>query len=813
MKQPRITRLLPVLVALALLSCRKEEPLPVPSDTGKVGTVAFRVYLPVNRVVEYGTKATQTSYDTKTQINFLFYNTDGTLDQVSSRYYPEPPPGGVYYLLPEEGMRYVYVVANVPYDLRETVPTITDLKNFSFQASAGGVPQNHMFGWLSPDEAGSESPVYIASDKQFDVYLKRLVAMVTVAFDRNDNVTPLDDYVTITPTRIALKNVPATMRLGENKITAAGASVATGDLVEDPSGVSLDLSSHTTSNPALFLYENRQPNGVYTDDQTMKIPAGHTAANLHTNYTCSYLEVTANYSDITPSDPKAGTITYRFFLGKNVTDNFDVERNTHYKVTLVLKGKARSEVTWRVEKTLLGVVSAQEVLLGYKSGLQTSAPIKIGDETTQTLTYSWTVSNINDGGFLNVLSTSGTTTSTTFTIPLASYSAYTPLTGRRTANFTVHVTGPNGNFDPVVVTVRQIPRVINPVAIYGQYDNTSAREIVLQVATNESFPLSFAPLVSKGSWQARVLDGAGFIRLGSQAGNTVLNGTVNGVAGSQVRFYYQPDSPTGTATDNRFGRIEVTYEDGSLEHIIYVRQGYGDVQMTNGGAWWSTFNALGNVGADAGFKQNPFTPSIQFGTFLTTLPTATGWFFKWGNNGGMHPFVPGPGNTNTANLELTLTVNGNPNTPLLVGWTNVVKNVFNWNVTTNNRGPCPSGYVVATSGQYTTLASGSMVSGYVLDEVGQEMGALAVNGSTNLFFPMGSSGYGIRNGANSGALEYAVSGTPSAWYWARGADGSTAAAHAEFTFGEATVGVLPIPNITTAGKTQDSGKFVRCVRQ
>lgn len=80
-----------------------------------------------------------------------------------------------------------------------------------------------------------------------------------------------------------------------------------------------------------------------------------------------------------------------------------------------------------------------------------------------------------------------------------------------------------------------------------------------------------------------VLDRAGFIRLGSQAGNTVLNGTVNGDAGSQVRFYYQPDSPTGSATDNRFRRIRVTYEDGSLEHIVYNRQGYGDVQMTAGG--------------------------------------------------------------------------------------------------------------------------------------------------------------------------------------------------------------------------------------
>jgi len=306
-----------------------------------------------------------------------------------------------------------------------------------------------------------------------------------------------------------------------------------------------------------------------------------------------------------------------------------------------------------------------------------------------------------------------------------------------------------------------------------------------------------------------VLDRAGFIRLGSQAGNTVLNGTVNGDAGSQVRFYYQPDSPTGSATDNRFRRIRVTYEDGSLEHIVYNRQGYGDVQMTAGGAWWSSFNALRNTNPSGtgNFAFNPWS------TFLSTYLTYSGWFFKWGNNGGMHPTVPVPGDVNTQNLELTITSNANPKSNHLTGWANITKNVYNRNVTTNRREPCPEGYMVAASAQYTTLASGSMASGYVYDDAGYEMGALIVNGSTNLFFPMGSCGYGIRNGANNGAIEYAVSGTPSTWYWARGADCSTAVAHTEFAFEGTTMGVLAIPNIITAGKTQDSGKFVRCVRQ
>ncbi|MFA7089541.1 MAG: hypothetical protein WC128_05925, partial [Bacteroidales bacterium] len=311
-----------------------------------------------------------------------------------------------------------------------------------------------------------------------------------------------------------------------------------------------------------------------------------------------------------------------------------------------------------------------------------------------------------------------------------------------------------------------------------------------------------------------VEEGADFIRLGNTAGNTVLNGTVGGNAGSQVRFFYQADSPTASATTNRFGSIRVTYEDGMLEHIVYVRQGYGDVQMTAGGTWWSTFNALGNVGADAGFKQNPFAPSKQFGTYLTTFPTHTGWFFKWGNNGGMHPSVPGPGDANTQKLELTLTVAGNPNANLLTGWATVTKNIYNWNVTTNSRGPCPDGYVVATSAQYTSLSSSLMLPGYVFDDMGVAIGALMIGtGSANLFFPMGWDGYGIRDGTNSGALDYAVTGAPSAWYWARGASGSTAVAHAEFAIGDGSLGVLPIPNVTTAGITQDSGKFVRCVRQ
>lgn len=116
---------------------------------------------------------------------------------------------------------------------------------------------------------------------------------------------------------------------------------------------------------AFYLYENLQGvHGEGNTDPKMKTPKG---LNLPAEgegtigyeewqakwatVPCTYIEVKGVYT----SAEKAGPINYRFFLGENDTDNFDICRNKHYQVSLDLSGGAGTgelAYEWRVQADL-----------------------------------------------------------------------------------------------------------------------------------------------------------------------------------------------------------------------------------------------------------------------------------------------------------------------------------------------------------------------------------------------------------------------------------------------------------------------------
>lgn len=71
---------------------------------------------------------------------------------------------------------------------------------------------------------------------------------------------------------------------------------------------------------------------------------------------CTYIEVEGEYAHVVGDDKGvAGKIHYRFFLGENTLDNFNINRNTHYKVQLVFTGIAgynELQYEWRVQADL-----------------------------------------------------------------------------------------------------------------------------------------------------------------------------------------------------------------------------------------------------------------------------------------------------------------------------------------------------------------------------------------------------------------------------------------------------------------------------
>lgn len=123
--------------------------------------------------------------------------------------------------------------------------------------------------------------------------------------------------------------------------------------IKDASGREIDF--HAEDAEAMYLYENMQ--GETEDNKTNKeqhstsdglvVGADEKKDNVPDG---SYIEVEAYYSHVSSSMVSRGKIIYRFMLGKDVLNNFDVERNHHYKITMSPRGNG-NDVDWHIEYT------------------------------------------------------------------------------------------------------------------------------------------------------------------------------------------------------------------------------------------------------------------------------------------------------------------------------------------------------------------------------------------------------------------------------------------------------------------------------
>ena len=275
-----------------------------------------------------------------------------------------------YHISQEKAKRasHVYVVANYMNEdgelvafPKDEISTVSTLKNrkVGFPATSSN-PYCTMFGEVA---LGSSTDDHDHSNgSTYSVELKRTLAMITVGIDcreGDDNV--LHKGVMITPTSIALKNVPEACVLGaNNKPTSVEdgesySNLGWATLTSDKSQAFTPDEPHS-KNPdviPLFMCENMQGRDESISEQTGKVPSED-----NQRLTCSYIEVKADYeyhkqSDDNPADDipniLRGTITYKFYLGENVIDNFDVKRNVHYQLTLCLKDWAGLKEDGKIE--------------------------------------------------------------------------------------------------------------------------------------------------------------------------------------------------------------------------------------------------------------------------------------------------------------------------------------------------------------------------------------------------------------------------------------------------------------------------------
>lgn len=247
-----------------------------------------------------------------------------------------------------------------------------------------------MFGYFcneelhhSPHTGAEANNVTVSVDRpNLTLYswIRRSCSKVTVDFDGSG----LDPGVTIHIRRATIHDIARSCKLGmPNKPLSANAlypfreddrksdsyyrpkDINTGNQIVYGEGTDHDSwpiltadhpsilsNAHAENAESLFLYENMQGDSEDPENKLQKpspdgTVAGSTDRKDNMPYG-SYIEVEGYYEYSTVGEAHQGPIYYRSMLGKDALKNFDVERNTHLKLTLKIRGLG-NDVDWHIE--------------------------------------------------------------------------------------------------------------------------------------------------------------------------------------------------------------------------------------------------------------------------------------------------------------------------------------------------------------------------------------------------------------------------------------------------------------------------------
>lgn len=358
------------------------------------------------------------------------------------------------------GQYYIYAVANMadlPVTYAESIQSVEGLKNISLSWKEDNIAENdQMFGYFFSDAEGGNDEVPLLTinryRKTLQAQVRRVASKVTVAFDGSK----LEEGVSIYVKSVTIKDIPDVCHLANpntvseeyGRLIETGESITYGDgsaytswpaitkdmpyyyyIDNEKKGVSVSsidykqngeeyytALAHGEGNEALFFFENMQGDGLdkrYKDEDEDGIP--DTKPDKDGKPYGTYIEVCAHYNSDNPESLGSGDIKYRFMLGKNVTTNYDAERNHHYKLTLVFNRFA-NDPDWHIYKERYFGVTQPKVMnyqgkyfvpdtsagpnLGHKFSAENVIIVTSFDEYTETgekKPVEWTVEYREEG--------------------------------------------------------------------------------------------------------------------------------------------------------------------------------------------------------------------------------------------------------------------------------------------------------------------------------------------------------------------------------------------------------------------------------
>lgn len=288
------------------------------------------------------------------------------------------------------GRYYIFAAANLPADIAnnidsdlDIVSTIEKLRTIRLNWEDNIESDLEMFGVFhvgnggdvaEPENEGFEPDELLTINRPTNTlhsWVRRAVSKVTIDFDGSN----LKDGVTVYIKNAVLKQVAdgtflgSETKIGENNFGifqpdsqyvltyGSGDSFSAWPSVtnsktftpSDVWGASASGSFHDDDAKALPCYENMQ--GVFDDKSKLQdkdndgvIDSAEFKDDVPDG---TYLEVEGYYFANRDEYKSQGTITYRFMLGKNAVNDFNVMRNHHYKITMRFKGYG-NDVDWHI---------------------------------------------------------------------------------------------------------------------------------------------------------------------------------------------------------------------------------------------------------------------------------------------------------------------------------------------------------------------------------------------------------------------------------------------------------------------------------
>lgn len=293
----------------------------------------------------------------------------------------------------------IYVVANYKEKINvATVQELKELKQHTFRNGTSGEETGLPIGTVlfGKAEVDTENTDHIDGGRTMKVELERTVAMVTVVVDGSG----LNNNVSISIREVGLCNVPKNCMIGTgnnfDEYDYAKVSDYFVDKGEYKTPMQLENAVVTKNNSvgthnaddgndkdffSLYMFETLHNDkfgvSVNNNEQYIKRPSRVNdvtpAAIEEGSKDCPYVYVKGYYTYLPDGEPdKAiyGNVTFKLFLGANILDDFNVRRNTHYKVTLKLNkyaiaedGKVNSDgelipnnndLSWRIDTEEVG---------------------------------------------------------------------------------------------------------------------------------------------------------------------------------------------------------------------------------------------------------------------------------------------------------------------------------------------------------------------------------------------------------------------------------------------------------------------------